>query len=460
MKALLINPPIQRTFHNREFYLPCSLLALGATLQEENHKVELLDFRKFQKDKDPPEDFYGEKLVERISEFQPDFIGIGCLFSGYFPDLLKLSEIAKEKYPEIPNIIGGIHPTLYARDILENCPTLDHIVLGEGEDTIIDFIKALRGKMDFNDIDGFAFRDQGVVKVNPKERFIENLDGLPMPAYNLINIEDYYVDTSTWHNPKNLSIQTSVPLVTSRSCPNKCSFCSMFEVMGKKWRPRSAENVVNEMEYIYNELGQRHFSFMDDNVTLNKSRMMDICNKINERGLDLEFETPNGLSVKTLDEELLDTMVSAGFVRTYFAIESGSEQIRNEIMNKHLSNKKIYEVVELTKKYPQLSVNAFFIVGLPEETKETLEETYNMIEKLKFKKTLVKNIVPYPGTPLYEQVMRDGLLINTAPSDMYKAEGMYLTNCDLVNIQPYNLDIKYLLDFKKRCDKMIKGLKK
>jgi len=83
-----------------------------------------------------------------------------------------------------------------------------------------------------------------------------------------------------------------------------------------------------------------------------------------------------------------------------------------------------------------------------------------MIEKLKFKKTLVKNIVPYPGTPLYEQVMRDCLLINTDPSDMYKAEGMYLTNCDLVNIQPYNLDIKYLLDFKKRCDKMIKGLKK
>jgi radical SAM superfamily enzyme YgiQ (UPF0313 family) len=234
----------------------------------------------------------------------------------------------------------------------------------------------------------------------------------------------------------------------------------MFEVMGTKWRARSADKVVDEIEYIYNNLGQKHFSFMDDNVTFNKSRMMDICNQIKNRGLDIEFETPNGISVKTLDEELLDTMVSAGFVRTYFAIESGSEYIRNKVMKKYLSDEKIYEVVELTKKYPQLDVNAFFIIGLPEETKETLEDTYNMIKKINFKKTLVKNIVPYPGTPLYEQVMRDNLLINTSPSDMYKAEGMYLTHCDLVNVQPYNLDLEYLLNFKKRCAKMIDELKR
>ena len=121
---------------------------------------------------------------------------------------------------------------------------------------------------------------------------------------------------------------------------------------------------------------------MDDNFALNRKRTIEICSEIIRRGLDIQFETPNGISINTLNEEVLDALVSAGLVRVYLAIESGSEFIRNEIMGKHLSTEKIYEIVGLTKKHKQLHVKAYFIIGMPEETHETLEETYNMIKKI------------------------------------------------------------------------------
>src|SRR5208337_4375395 len=127
-------------------------------------------------------------------------------------------------------------------------------------------------------------------------RFIGDLDEIPFPAYDLINLKDYYHDTSNWLNPKNLPINTSISILSSRSCPMRCNFCSMFMVMGPKWRCRSPQNVVDEIEYLYHKYNHRHFSFMDDNLTLKKSHVLEICNQIIERNLNIQFETPNGIA--------------------------------------------------------------------------------------------------------------------------------------------------------------------
>jgi len=456
MRVLLVNPPIPAYFYNREFYFPSSLLSLGAVLRDAGHEPRILDFKIHQRGQtDPSPAFYDETLRDTVRDFQPDLVGFGCLFSGNFPAVLRLSQCVKEIQPQILTLMGGIHATLYASEILDNCPSLDGLVLGEGEDTILKLLEAMAGNGCWRDIGGLAFRHEGRTVVHAKVDYIHDVDRLPRPAYELIRPEDYFMDTSAWHNPKGLPIHTSVPIISSRSCPNRCTICSMYQVMGPRWRPRSAVNVVDEIEYVYHTYGLRHFSFMDDNVTLNKDRMIDICQGILDRGLDLQFETPNGISIKTLDAEVLDAMVSAGMVRTCLAIESGSDTIRNKIMKKHLSEEKIDSVLELTRRYPQLFENAFFLIGMPEETHETLEETYRMIEQIRPDKTIVMNLVPFPGTEVFQQALRYNLLVGVEPQRLYLADDRYFTNVDQVFLKPYALEIEDIQAFRERCQRLL-----
>lgn len=456
MNILLVNPPIPDYFYNREFYFPSSLLSLGAVLQEEGHHPHIVDFKTYQRGPtDPSEMFYEETLLAAVAEHRPQLIGFGCLFSGNFPDALRHSHCVKKAYPEIPTLLGGIHATLYAHEILSHCPSFDGVVLGEGEDTLRDIVIALEQGHNWDQIPGLGCRVDGQVLICPERGYIQDVDRLPMPAYDLIKVEDYFMDTSAWHNPKGLPIHTSVPIISSRSCPNRCTFCSMYKVMGPRWRARSAEKVVDEIEHVVQTYGLRHFSFMDDNVTLKKDRMIAICQGILDRGLDIQFETPNGISIKTIDAEVLDAMVKAGLVRTGLAIESGSDRIRNQIMKKHLAEEKIYEVMDLTRRYPQLFVSTFFLIGMPEETHETLEDTYRMIERIRPDKTILMNVVPFPGTAVYEQAVRDNLLIGGEPEKLYLADDRYFTNYDQVFLKPYALDIEDIRAFRERCNRLL-----
>ncbi|MEW6557326.1 MAG: radical SAM protein [Elusimicrobiota bacterium] len=462
MKILFVNPPAPPDYYNKEVYLPSALLYLSAVLQENDEEIKILDLRcpKYE-NLDNPQKHYEEILVNTVSTFQPELIGFGCLFSGNFPQLLKLSIVSKKNFDKIPIIIGGIHPTIYALEILTNCPFIDYIILSEGEESIVQFVNTIKNKSsDFDKIDGFAYRKNSEIIINPKKHFIENPNTIPFPAYNLVNLEDYYVDTSNWHNPKNLPINTSVPIISSRSCPNRCNFCSMYLAMGPKWRPRTPQNVVDEMEYVYNKYDHRHFSFMDDNMTLNKPRTLEICNQIKNRKLDIQFETPNGLNINTLDEEVLDAMVSAGMVRTYLAIESGSDYIRNKIMRKNLSQEKIFEITKLVKKYKQLNVAAFFIIGMPEETWETLMDTYNMIKEINVDRVFLMNLVPFPGTDVFEQASDDNLLIDTDPDNLYLSDNRYFTKYNHFFLKPYEIEVADLQKFRIMCEESLPCIKK
>lgn len=461
MKILFVNPPIPQTYYNREYYIPSGLLYLAAVLQENGEIVKILDMKTIKLDKsDNPQKLYNDLLINTISSFQPDLIGFGCLYSGHFPDILSFSILVKEKFENIPIVIGGIHPTIYPFEILSNCSSFDWIIIGEGEQSITQLVNTIKDNTcEFEKIDGFAYRKNGDVYINPKKHFIEDLDSIPFPAYDLINLEDYYVDTSDWHNPKKLPIRTSIPIISSRSCPNRCNFCSMYSVMGPRWRPRSPKNVVDEIEYLYNKFDHRHFSFMDDNLTFKKPHVLEICNQIIKRKLDIQFETPNGIAIGTLDQEVLDSLVSAGLVRISLAIESGSDFIRNKIMKKHVSKEKIFEVIDLLKEYKQLYVKAFFLIGMPEETDETLMDTYNMMKNINVDRLYISNVVPFPGTELFKQAIRDNLLLDVDLDNLYKAGNRFITNYDQFFIKPYNLTIEDLKKFRVKCEGL-KAVKK
>ena len=456
MKILLVNPPVPSSYYNREFYIPSSIVSLAAVLKKNGNIVHILDMRTLMQTGENDEKYYKKCLSAKISTVKPDLVGFSCLFSGNFPDILKFAEFCKDIDLDLPVVIGGIHPTIYAKEILENCLMIDYVLIGEAEESFPLFIKCLENNgLEYNKIDGFAYRDNGRVIIHHKANFIKNLDELPMPSYEMIDFNDYYVDTTDWHNPKQISFKTSVPIISSRSCPNSCNFCSMYSVMGPRWRARSAENVVDEIAYVYHNYGQSHFSFMDDNFTFNKKRTLEICNLIKKKDLNIHFETPNGISIKTLDKDVVGALVEAGLTRVSLAIESGSDYIRNKIMGKHLKREKIYEVMELCQDYSNLYVKAFFIIGLPEETFETLEDTYNMINDITVDRIYLSNVVPYAGSKVYKQALHDDLLVNLNPKYLYKSGDMYNTNYDRFFIKPYALAVSDLREFRARCDKLI-----
>ncbi|MBU3923830.1 MAG: B12-binding domain-containing radical SAM protein [Nanoarchaeota archaeon] len=461
MKILLVNPQIPHNFYNDEFHLPSGVLAIGSVLKEAGENVKLLDLKVSQhKNPDVLTDVLDSEFAKTAHDYKPDLIGFGGLFSGNFLDVLRMSKLSKKNSPDTPIIMGGTHPTMYAKEILENCPSLDYLTLGEAESTVAGFIKILRqGKRDFSGLEGFAYRKKGLPTINERTKnfYIKDLDSLPFPAYELINFEDYDVDTSTWHNPKNLKIRTEIPISTSRSCPYDCNFCASSEIMGRGFRKRSANNVLDEIEYLYHEHQQTHFGIMDDNFTFDKQRLLDICNGINKRSLDIQFETHNGVSIKTLDDEIIEAMANAGLTRVALPIESGSDYIRNQIMRKELKREKIYEVVNTLKKYDSIFLRAFYVIGMPEETKETLQDTYNMIKELELDKVHLTNIIPFPMTRVYEQAKKDNLLRNVNPDELYLSDKMYQANFNTYFIKPYNMEIEELHEFRQKCEDMIKS---
>jgi anaerobic magnesium-protoporphyrin IX monomethyl ester cyclase len=460
MKILLVHPPIPRSYYNQEFYIPSSMVYLAAVLQEHGEAVRILDMNTLGlHDRADAMGVYEQRLIQTVEEFRPDLIGFGCLFSGNFPDVLHFAELCKGRFDSIPIISGGIHFTLHAQAILENCPVIDWVALGEAEQTVVELVEALKANQGVDQIPGLAYRDRDRVVLTPRAQYIQDIDQIPLPAYNLIDFSDYAVDTRNWHNPKGLDFQTSIPILSSRSCPNRCTFCSMFMVMGPRWRARTPANVVDEIELLHREYGQNHFSFMDDNFTFDKTRTLAICDDILTRGLDIQFETPNGVSMKTLDAEVIDALVHAGMVRVSLAIESGSEFIRNRIMKKHLTTEKVYEVVDLCKQYQHLYTKAFFIIGMPEETQETLEQTYEMMQRIDVDRIYIQNIIPFSGTAVFEQCAREKLLVNVDTERLYQTDGMYITNYDRFFIKPYALELEDLHRFRQRCDALIKSRK-
>ncbi|MDR1148432.1 MAG: B12-binding domain-containing radical SAM protein, partial [Spirochaetaceae bacterium] len=314
------------------------------------------------------------------------------------------------------------------------------------------------GKNSVDGLDSVVLRIDGTIKHIPKKSYIENLDTLPMPGYEYLELEKYpSYDTSKWFNPRNIKISSrQFPLLTSRSCPNQCNFCAMRFVMGNRIRFRSARHVVDEIKYVYDKYGINYFKICDDNFTFDRQRTLEICRLIIRNKLKIYFEFPNSLMVKTLDEEVIDNMAEAGALRFWLAIESGSEFIRNKIMRKNVSEEKILEVASLLKKR-NVWVSAGFMLGMPEETEESCLDTMRMIEKLDIDYFMLPSHVnPFPGTKLFDQCVRDRLFTSAMSiGDLWKGDFSYTSaGPDDFLIKPYNMEITKLKEY----DQKIKAL--
>jgi len=415
-QVLLLNAPITQTGNMmpERPYFPLSLLFLAAHLRAHSIDVRIQDMQVLYSRNRCSDAAFSQLLDVRLPQITkaivPDIFGIGCLFSGAFKNSILIARKLKQLFPGVPTAIGGIHATVFSREILQRFASIDYVVIGEGEESFLALVRALRDNRSCDHIDGIAYRHRGEVKVNAKTRFIDDLDSLPDCDYSLVDLQHYRPDTSKWYSPMQPKIGQPFPLITSRSCPNRCTFCSMWLVHGPRIRFRSAQRVLAEMEHLYHAYGARFFECMDDNMTFDKQRTLALCEGIHKRNLKIQFSTPNGLAVKTLDEETVDALVGAGLIRVSLAIESGSPYIRNTIMRKGLSNDTIYRVLASCAKHAHLYITGYFIIGMPEETEKTLADTYAMMTSLPLDNVNVFFATPYPGTELFDTCLRRNLL--------------------------------------------------
>jgi magnesium-protoporphyrin IX monomethyl ester (oxidative) cyclase len=285
-------------------------------------------------------------------------------------------------------------------------PAVDYVVIGEGEETIIDLIDCLEGNKDISTLDGISYKEKGKVKIIPKTKFIEDLDKLPFPARHLLNMEKYFgLEASHGHRKK----KRFSPIVTSRGCPAGCTFCSAHRVWGRKFRARSAENVVAEMKHIKEKYGIEEIMFEDDNTTLNVQRAEKIFDLMIKEKLNFAWDTPNGIAAWTLNERLIDKMKESGCYKINLALESGSQYVLNNIIKKPLNLEKVKPFAKYAKKIG-LDVGIFLIMGLPGETESQMKESFKLAAELGIWHPFVSVATPYPGSELYDTCLKRGYL--------------------------------------------------
>jgi anaerobic magnesium-protoporphyrin IX monomethyl ester cyclase len=419
MRVCLINPPrIQPKAWGKPNVFPPIVLASVAAVLEKKHIVSIIDAptEGWRNLAELDESKYrvglnAENIAERVRGWSPDVVVVEIPFSGWSKTAFEVVDAIKAVKKDTAVVLMGQHPTARPEACLSE-PNVDFVVVGEPENTVSELVDALAlGNQDFKGVDGLGFKEDGKTKLTDKRAFIQNLDSLPFPARHLLPMEVY--NEAVKENPLRGEISKPWTIITTtRGCPYSCVFCSVCILWGRTWRARSPKNVIDELEQVVKTYGVKQVDFYDENMTLDKKRMAEICDLIVERGLHIEWFTPNGVRADTLDEPLLRKMKKSGCKKIRVAPESGVQRIVNEVIGKNLDLKRVEQAVVLCKKVG-IKVGCFFVLGVIGETKADIEETIKFAYKLRSlgADSLIFSIaMPLYGTELYEQAKESGYL--------------------------------------------------
>jgi anaerobic magnesium-protoporphyrin IX monomethyl ester cyclase len=361
-----------------------------------------------------------EEFSERVHDIAPGLAVIETSTPSIEFDLETAAAI-KRASPETFIALIGSHVTFFDRETLAENPAVDAVVRGEFEYTCADLAQALQNqghpdtgsRAKLGGVLGLTYRDaDGNIQRNPDRPLFEPLDDMPFPARHIVKDAGYRAGIYSGGTP--------TAMVSSRGCPYRCTFCLWPDVLyGHKFRARSAQNVVDEIEQAVRVYGHDEIYFDDDTFTIDRQRVMDICRMIQERGLEEEVEWIAQCRVDTVDREMLEAMKAANCGYILFGVESGSPEMLKK-MRKGITLDKVRSAFDLTKEVG-IKTQAFFLFGMPGETQETIRETIEFAKQLNASSTQFAVAIPHPGTALYQECVDNGWLTSTIWAD-YTAE--------------------------------------
>ena len=401
MHVLLLHPPVIATdvfAHSVTPHMPLGIAYIAGALDKAGHKVSVIDaFLEGYEQVEREGDTYTqglpmETVCDRIEILQPDLIMISMPFSIQSIPALSMAKRIRERFPTLPIVAGGPHATV-AEGLLAEAPFLDVVVRGEGEVTGVILTDRFAAGEPLDGIPGVIHRGpDGSILDNGPPKLIDDLDSLAFPLWDAF-------DHNRIHDLRN---EKSITVITSRGCPYSCCFCSIHHVMGHKFRTRSPENVIAELDIIIKKHGARVIYFEDDNMTMNKERAKTLFRMIIERDYKITWFPRNGVRMDTLDSEMLELMKLSGCGRVWIAPESGSARILHEVINKKIDPNSVYRVANQIMK-AKLPLTCFFVLGFPQERREDILETIEMairLKKIGVDEFWFSCAVPYLGTKL------------------------------------------------------------
>jgi len=390
MKVVLIQPPVQDFYDTDVRLQPIGLCYLKAAVKKYLPQVEVIikDYHRGcgrrtvsppkaldylaeyypVADKSPFSSFHQyyhfgmpfDEIEAALAEMKPDVVGISSLFTPYYREALEVAARVKKRL-NVPVVMGGSHASAAPASLLSS-PHVDYVIRGEGEKPFVGFLRFLQGQKRIEQVPNLGYKRGGQICLNPAEDNF-SLDELPFPELSDFAPCSY-----------DLGGKPLTFMITSRSCPHKCSFCSVHTTFGKNYRLRSLENVLEEIELRYRQ-GYRVIDFEDDNLTYYKSTFKELCRRLIDRfpEHDMEFVAMNGISYLSLDDELLDLMSQAGFSHLNLALVSSDKTVRETTKRPHTLN----AYLKVVRKAFQLGfkIVSYQILGLPHESLDSMIQT-------------------------------------------------------------------------------------
>lgn len=393
MKVLLVAPSKSSTygyFHAPD-HPPLGLAYLGAALEREGHQARIIDV---DADRVSESDF-----IKLLKGGDYGLVGITTT-TPTFNNAIYLTNLVK-KYSRVKTVLGGIHVSNMPDESI-SIDSVDFVAKGEGEITIVELAKVLEEGRGPGKIDGLFYKQDGGIIKNRERQLIEDLDSLSFPARHLFRHQNY--------NYPDALVKPVVPIITSRGCPANCSFCCSRSLFSRRFRVRSPKNAIDEIECLIKEFGAKEIHIWDDNFVTQKNRVFEFRDEIKRRNIRIKFAFPNGIRCDYVDLELLKALKDMGTYSVAYGVESGNQRILDRV-NKNLRLAQIEESFRLAKKVG-LETWAFFMIGLPEETAQTIKDTIDFAIKLNPDVAKFHIVKPFPGSEIYREFIKQGLLLD------------------------------------------------
>lgn len=395
IKVVLVNPPLTIEerygvhFQSGGQTPPLGLACLAAMLLEHHIDTQIIDGA-----------IIGnyQTIVREIMDSNPNYVGITASTVSIY-NAAKVAKMVRDSNKLVTTIIGGSHFTAVPVETMRRFPEFDIGVIGEAEFTILELLTAIENNGDLSLVKGIVFRrDNSIIRTEKREP-ITHLDELPVPAWNLLpDLSKYYCPPV--HTVKRLP---AALMVTSRGCPCMCTFCDR-SVFGNSMRANSAEYVMGMMQELYQNYGIREFQFRDDNFLAFRPRLIKLCELIKAEKLDIVWSLAGRIDM--VNPEVLAMLAEAGCWQIWYGIESGSQHIL-DFINKRTKLGKIREVVGWTKD-AGISAGGFFMLGLPTETRDDIENTIRFSKDLGLDEAHFTFFTPFPGCELYSNITQYG----------------------------------------------------
>lgn len=428
LRVTLINPP--QTYplslaSEYQSYFPVALASLGAAARAAGAEVTLIDCLSWDEahcsNSTVMFGLSGERLSSAIESSRPSIVGISNPFSMFAEDTVRTARLVKTIDPRILVVVGGVQASLWPQNVqlLNLVPEIDLFVVGEGEVTFSELVCSTlchtHSQIEQIAIPGLLRRTRdGSPEATPHRGFLDNLDSLSLPAYDLIDMDRMFANPYYARRRLRAKHTRCIPIHTSRGCPYKCNFCSVHSQVGYAYRTHSVEYIISHITTLREQYGVRHIHFEDDNLTLNPRRTRDLLRRIQD--LHITWDTPNGIRADTVDGEIATMIAAAGATSVTIAVESGDPLVLNSIIKKQLDLSDVIRAADSLSR-ADVPTLAFFIIGFPGECEKDIRTT------LKFAKMLAScyhtiNILfvatPLPGTRLFAEAENKGYFVRTA----------------------------------------------